>query len=364
MRVRVAIDANQDLGSHQRVLDSQDVPFKNFNRTMNDHTRNSASIDLHFVGPTYATPYRVVVLLFASLIICPHSAARADTFGSSDQLEIDFVLVGDPGNANDRTGYPATVGKVEYKYRISKYEISEAMIDLANVEGGLGLTHDNRGPNQPATSISWLEAATFINWLNTSQGHQAAYNFDGTGNFQLWSSAEAWQDGGENRFRHKDTVYFLPSMDEWYKAAYYDPTNGVYYDYPTGSNIVPSAVADGTAANTAVYNQSFDDVPADITQAGGLSPYGTMGQGGNVAEWEETEFDFSNNTPSLGRGIRGGNWFSGIDDLMSSDRRTIAPTSELLNTGFRVASTIPEPNSVLLTALVSFGLAMRRRRSC
>ncbi len=32
--------------------------------------------------------------------------------------------------------------------------------------------------------------------------------------------------------------------------------------------------------------------------AGGPSPYGTMGQGGNVIEWNETDPDFVNNSPS------------------------------------------------------------------
>ena len=25
--------------------------------------------------------------------------------------------------------------------------------------------------------------------------------------------------------------FWIPSEDEWYKAAYYDPTSGVYFDY-------------------------------------------------------------------------------------------------------------------------------------
>ena len=87
----------------------------------------------------------------------------------------------------------------------------------------------------PATGVSWNEAARFVNWLNTSQGYQAAYNFTTSGvndNIALWSPAEAWQQGGENLFRHKDAHYWLPSMDEWYKAAYYDPENETYGKYP------------------------------------------------------------------------------------------------------------------------------------
>jgi sulfatase modifying factor 1 len=43
---------------------------------------------------------------------------------------------------------------------------------------GLEITKDTRGPNKPATNISWKEAARFVNWLNTSTGGFAAYKFN------------------------------------------------------------------------------------------------------------------------------------------------------------------------------------------
>lgn len=110
---------------------------------------------------------------------------------------------------------------------------------------------------------------------------------------------------------------------------------------------------------TAVYNR-FQ--PADITQAGGLSPYGTMGQGGNVFEWEETAFDLFNNAPFESRGFRGGSYRSSNPYyLSSSHRRDYPPNIEADFIGFRVAS-IPEPSSLLLGAFASVGLWMRRRR--
>ena len=97
--------------------------------------------------------------------------AVADVFGSGENLfEIEFVRIGQPGNPPDTTDRPVTDGAVPYRYRIGKYEISEQMIDKANAEGGLGLTIDMRGPNKPATSVTWYEAAQFVNWLNTSTG--------------------------------------------------------------------------------------------------------------------------------------------------------------------------------------------------
>jgi sulfatase modifying factor 1 len=88
--------------------------------------------------------------------------------------------------------------------------------------------------------------------------------------------------------------YFLPSVDEWYKGAYYDPNKGGrgvggYWKYPTGSDAPPTPVSGGTDPNTAVYNQWFDKQyrdPADVNNAGGLSPYGTMAHGGQCAKLE------------------------------------------------------------------------------
>ena len=262
-------------------------------------------------------------ITFFSLVVCHLSTARADFFGShANQFAIEFVPIGDVDNPDYTLARGGILsGKVEYAYRMGKYEISRDMIAKANNEGSLGITMDSmsfvtNGPrdDMPATGITWFEAAMFVNWLNTSQGHQAAYNFDAGGNFQLWSSAEAWQKGGENLFRHRHAYYFLPSMDEWSKAGHYNPSSGTYNDYPTGSS-VPNAVASGTAANTAVYLQSGFQGPADINLAGGLSSYGTMGQGGNVWEWEETAFSQSNNSSSTSRGTRGGFWSNFANNL-------------------------------------------------
>ena len=85
------------------------------------------------------------------------------------------------------------------------------------------LSHSFRGPNKPTRYISWNEAARFVNWLNTSQGFQPAYQYStqpGDPDYNpeeeasFWSSEDAWQLGGENLFRHKDAAYFLPSEDE------------------------------------------------------------------------------------------------------------------------------------------------------
>ena len=141
----------------------------------------------------------------------------------------------------------------------------------------------------------------------------------------------------------------LPNVDEWYKAAYYDPNafegNGDYWNFPNGSFDPPTPVSSGTDPGTAVMEQRTFQGPADITQAGGLSPYGVMAQGGNVWEWEETEFDLVNDDPGAIRAARGGRWLSGVGHAKVYDRDDDdLPTNELQSLGFRIVN-VPAPGS-------------------
>ena len=70
-------------------------------------------------------------------------------------------------------------------------------------------------------SRKWSEAARFVNWLSTSQGYDAAYKFTtggGNDNIALWTSGDSGYNAA-NPFRNSNAYYFLPSEDEWYKAA-------------------------------------------------------------------------------------------------------------------------------------------------
>jgi len=307
-------------------------------------------------------------LLILSLLALSYQTASAqsllETFGNgANEFTMEFVPIGNPGNAADTTGNPNPAGSVAYTYNLAKYEVSRDMITKANSAGNLGITlqdmtsYGGNGANKPATGVSWLEAATYVNWLNTSTGNTAAYKFVG-GTFQLWSSTDAGYNAN-NQFRNSNAKFWLPSTDDWYKAAYGN-RDGTWNNYPTGSDNAPTAVASGTAASTAVYNQSFPTGPADITSAGGLSPWGTMGQGGNVQEWIETAVDGINNTASENREQRGGSWGLTSAWLGASARNTTgSPTAEFLNTGFRVAS-VPEPSSLSFLLIGVAGVASRR----
>jgi sulfatase modifying factor 1 len=299
-------------------------------------------------------------VLFAAFTLNIEPAAQADLFGTSgNEFTIDFVNIGNAGNAADTTGF----GAVPYTYRIGKYEISQDQIDRATASGMANVTAGAYTGNQPAANITWYEAAAFVNWMNTSTGKQAPYDLNWNGSawsMNLWSSGQAWTAGGENLFRNKDAFYFLPSENEWYKAAYFNRLSLYYSEYP-GSSFAPTAVAGGTEPYTAVYDGVGS--AAIVDSAGGLSGYGTMGQAGNVSEWNETAFDGSNSSASEDRAFRGGNYGSFEYVLRSSVRTPYDPTFENTIIGFRVAS-VPEPSTcaMALAGLACGGYSLFRRR--
>lgn len=300
-----------------------------------------------------------------TLILLAGASVQADgllqTFGSgTNQFQIQFVTIGNPGNAAYTSGNPNPAGSVGYLYNIGKYEVSRDMINKANSAGSLGITmrdmsfYGGNGADRPATGITWYEALKFVNYLNTSQSYQAAYNFDGNGNLLNWGSG---QYSGNNQWRHKDAFYFLPSQDEWFKAAY-GSSSGTWYSYATGSNTAPTSTSGGTNANTAVFGASG---PADVTNAGGLSAFGTMAQNGNVNEWTETAFDVVNSTPGENVTLRGGAYNDpGAFAFTPPNNVSVPPGYEAEQLGFRVAS-VPEPSAISLLVVGCGALIALRR---
>ncbi len=100
---------------------------------------------------------------FSAILLACTDRAVGDIFGSgANTFEIDFVTIGNPGNADDTVGVANNrpQGGVDYTYRIGKYEISTEMLTKANAEGNLDIFYiDYWAPDQPAYWVSWYGAA-------------------------------------------------------------------------------------------------------------------------------------------------------------------------------------------------------------
>ena len=286
-------------------------------------------------------------------------AATAALISSASAIvTIDYVTVGNIGNAADTTGY----GAVGYEYQIGKYEVTNAQYaEFLNAKAATdsyslyntsmasyGITRNGSNGsytyavssgmrNRPVVYVSWFDAARFSNWLANGQGsgdtETGSYNLNGASSGLILPIADA-------KIR-------LPSEDEWYKAAYYNGATSTYSLYPNGQNSITTADANynlSVGATTNVGSYSFD-----------LSYYGTFDQAGNVYEWTDGLIAFK-------RVGRGGSWYDTSDYAVSSLYRPDAgPEWEDDATGFRIA-VIPEPSPLLLSMLASGVMLIRRRR--
>jgi sulfatase modifying factor 1 len=327
----------------------------------------------------------LAAVLFAVFTLNSQSHAQAPL------VTIDTVTVGDAGNAADTTGY----GAVADVFAIGKYEVtigqyttflnsvatvtsdsyivdlwSASMTNDLNIAGisrsGSGTVGSPysysviRSGNRPITYVSWFDAARFANWVNNGATNGAstetgAYTLNGATTGVITKNAGA--------------TWWIPSEDEWYKAAYYKGggTDAGYWVYPTQSDSAPGNTIGG-AANQANYRnggvyavtQSADYSTTQnyLTDGGAFSnsasAYGTFDQGGNVFEWNDAVIGSS-------RGLRGGSWNSPGSYLRSSVRDGNVPTDEPNFVGFRVAS-VPEPSIAMLVLLGGGACWLVRRR--
>ncbi len=290
-------------------------------------------------------------------------------------VTIDWVTVGDPGNACD-VQTQGCFGAVADTYQISKFETTNAQYaEFLNAKAAsdpLGLYNTSMGSgfggitqsgisggytysaiagrgDMPVSYVSFYDTLRFANWLNNGQGSGGTE----TGAYTLLGGT-ATPSNGLTVTRNAGAGIFLTSEDEWYKAAYYDAVATSYFDYPAGTDTQTVCAAPGATANTANCNSAVGDLTGVGSYTGSASPYGTFDQGGNVYEWNEAIISGS-------RAARAGSFFHNASGLAASSRSVSNPTIENEHVGFRVAS-IPEPATGLLVMTGMLALASLRRR--
>ena len=301
--------------------------------------------------------YQLLVAALVSLIFGATAKAQVvrttSSFGYGENaFDIDFVTIGDAGNEHDEFVYYSAAGNggVDHEYRIGTYEVTNgqwnAFVAMAGAPTGLPTeAYDNGsfsgGPNRPTNKVSWYEAAQFCNWLNTSKGYEAAYLFDANGAFQM--------QPGDAGYRNPNAAYFLPSHDEWYKAAYYSlaestpGTNDVYYDYANGTNTKPANNTSGANYYDGGYGYTDPENTAlhiwDVG-TGAMDQNGTWDMSGNLAEMIESARYWPDDDPAKERASRGGDYSHGDIDLSVYFPGHFYPQDEHGIVGFRIASIV------------------------
>jgi formylglycine-generating enzyme required for sulfatase activity len=243
-------------------------------------------------------------------------------------VESTFVSIGDVGNADDTVG--VGYGGVAYEYKISDHEVTIAEFAESGAgDGNEDYWNDpsegnNVGPNAPATKVSLYEAMKYCNWLTTGDVTSGYYSNSGGGVYvtnALSHDAYAAAHG---------ITFFIPTEDEWYKAAYW--TGSDYSDYANGTGTFPTEGGEETGWN---YNNVNLPNYVRRTTLGTTEQNGTVNMMGNVAEWIEY---------STGR-VRGGGFASGYNSLRSANSTSTSQLSENNDKGFRPVVVVPEPTT-------------------
>jgi hypothetical protein len=204
--------------------------------------------------------------------------------------------------------------------------------------------------DKPYGFANFLRAARFVNSLYNGQVLSKKASASGTFKYVTYrvrlsrdterGMYDLAREKRSGATRARKTGFVVPSQDEWVKAAYYDPNGGgtySYWKYPTNAGVFGDGTA--TAPSTTTLDPTNGDVTNSTTQplanyhaseqpapswcpaaveaavcssvnpfgmepstyakayqgslstvgeAGTLSPWGTLEQGGNAVEWTDT----------------------------------------------------------------------------
>ena len=288
------------------------------------------------------------------------SADVTSPYVAQSAANMSMVTVGNAGNAADTTSY----GAVSYSYQIGAYDVTGsqytaflnavgstdtyglyntfmgtdtnvAQISRSGTAGTYTYAVMNSTGNRPITYVSWFDCARFSNWMSNGQGAGSTE----TGAYTLLNG----QTTGNAVAANPGAAFYIPTENEWYKAAYYSPNYGGtgvggYYAFATQSSTDPGTTI-GSNPNQANYNNAIGRATDVGSFSGSGSFYGTFDQSGNVFQWND--LDGTGDRPS--RGLRGGYWFNDSGDVSSSYRDTVGPGFGYGSIGFRLASFVAQP---------------------
>lgn len=325
---------------------------------------------------------RILLVFILSAACFSSLLAQGDTVNLSKSVSGDsMVEVGDPGNNSylrkdyELWGTLVKLGSVDHAYKIGKYEVTiqdwqtfltaaASQADSNGVIDPYGLWNEGmldwiqpwddfsqdgkyiraynikNQESLPITQVSLYSVLCYINWKE-----------HGSPILEAGADVDAILKHGAYEFLEDGTIvpnekshFYLPSHDEWIKAAYYtsNKLGGWYSLYPTQHD-TPPGNNNGDVTNQENYNSRswlssplLALTPVDYFSES-KSYYGCYDMGGNVNEWTYT-FDGSGSFV-----VRGGSYesqynYSGSNDLMiNAIPKSYDPSTESATIGFRIA---------------------------
>lgn len=170
----------------------------------------------------------------------------ASNFGSvSYSYEISSYLV----TACEYTEFLNAVARTD-SYNLYRLQMSSSRCGIIRSGSSGNYSYSVSGDygNKPVTWVSWFEAARYCNWLHNNKpnsGTQTSSTTE-TGAYVLNGITS-----GNAPERSSSASYYIPSENEWYKAAYYKggSSDAGYWAYATQTNSNLTCVTSNTIGN-------------------------------------------------------------------------------------------------------------------
>jgi len=323
----------------------------------------------------------VAVALLAACSVATSARAQSDGF--------DWVTITDVGNdpyaAPEPWRYTSGRGSVDYEYRISRLEVTtEQWLPFVRLFwqdlNSIVPTHWGAyidPPTQtwrlrpvadagmlPVDGISWEHAAMYVNWLHNGRRSDVASTQSGVYDVSTFTT------NPDFTFNHQiepapGAKYWIPSLDEWLKAAHYDPNRygsgqGGWWQYVNSSDSAPVPGLPGEGDTTA-----FVDLPASQVWDIPLgayphvqSPWGLLDLSGGTDELISEDFYGARSNILTDGTFAGYSRVSeNLDDIIFFATREPGDRTA----GLRIAAAIP--GAPTLGALVGASPFITRRRS-
>jgi hypothetical protein len=333
----------------------------------------------------------IVCRVVAAALCFPIASAAVAQVPNYDFQWATITDVNNPAYGGGPFGELAGRGSVAYEYRISRLELTSAQfMEFVNTFweseqiplphwfiGSSGISFDLQGPYAlrddipnagmvPVIGLNWRTAAMYCNWLHNGKSSDLASTQSGAYDVSTFGTNP---DGTftDQMTRSPGAKFWIPSLDEWLKAAHYDPNRygkgqGGWWQYPNASDVPltdgPPGIGQTNGAGTFDWQSPPTYVPLgayDNVQ----SSWGLWDVAGGAGEWTEEVIDWGDGPRFR---VIDGSWAGAWRELTYLDTPYGIywdQPGDMGQYGLRVASAVPCPSSIACVTLI---VVLRSRR--